>query len=239
MTEPRTNSFEKALKLHRLMQEILASNSCPNESILAVTTCLNARFIFEAIDGYLDLLEGGKNVAAKLLLRPVIETVLWMAATEDQPDLLYRWICSQEREERKVFLQVVKDPQMRSVIEKQYKQRADDWRVRFESEYPSSTQDNSDLKLLGALDSAGRRKGQKRDGLYHEFYRTYCQHSHGTFMFKAGEWDNIHPIDDDYVAFWSLALALLSLKNHANVKIEDAELDGWITELQKTSRYKF
>jgi hypothetical protein len=125
------------------------------------------------------------------------------------------------------------------VLEQQYKQRADVWRAKFESEHPSSTLDNSDLKLLGALTKAGNRNSQKMDGLYHEFYRTYCQHSHGTFMFKAGEWDSIHPIDDDYVAFWSLALALLSLKNHAKVQIEDADLDEWIADLQKTSRYKF
>jgi hypothetical protein len=220
------------------MQAVLGSNSCPKGSILAGTTYLNARFIFEVIDGYLELLESGKNTAAKLLLRPAIETVLWMAATEDHPDLLYRWVCFQEREERKVFLQVAKDPQVKTVIEQQYKQRADNWQAGFESEYPSATSDNSDLNLLGALTEAGKRNSHKLDGLYHEFYRTYCQHSHGTFMFKAGEWDNIHPIDDDYVAFWSLTLALLSLKNHAKVKIEDADLDEWIVDLQNTSRYK-
>lgn len=237
--EPETvPSFDKAIRINKLLSELLTSSTCPDSSILAVMTCLNVRFIYEAAEGYIILQQMGKDAAARQMIRPIVETVLWMAATEDQPDLLFRWIFTNEEEERKLLLANISEASAQQFIHHQFDQRADDIRSKFEKEFPHSTLDCSKISLLCALQIAGKRTRQNREKPYHELYRTYCQYTHATLNAKADYWDSMHPIDDAYVVFWGQSLALLSLKNHASIQTADDDVDAWIEDLQKSSCYK-
>jgi hypothetical protein len=238
MEQESITSFDKAVRLNQLLADLLTSNTYPDSSVLALMTCLNARFVHEAAEGYIILRKAGRDAAARQMLRPIVETVLWMAATEDQPDLLYRWVCTNYREEKKTILENVADKNTRSLIEKKFTQQSDDTRSFFEREHPGSTLSDEKLGLLSALKIAGERTGQNRERLYHEFYRPYCQYSHATLNAKAGDWNSMHRIEDDFIPFWGQSLALLSLKIHTGIQTAEDDVDAWIEDLQTSSRYK-
>lgn len=236
MSESTLDSLSKAINVHAILKKLLSSNEPPNESLLARATYLNAQFIWESADGYIVLRENNKITASRLLLRPMIETILWMAATEDHPDLFYRWIYSQLREERKVLFANISTPENQNQISQRYEQTIRDIRSLFEIEHPNAIFGNHEIGLLSALQEAGKKSGKNLERHYHEAYRTYCQYSHATFNSKAGNWEVLHPLDDDYYVFWAQTLALISISNHTKISVPD--ISFWIEDIKRNAPYR-
>ncbi len=236
------NSFPRPTEETALLFEAnqylagLLTSSLPQEcSVLAEATFWNAKFISETTGGFIALQKTGLMEASKLLIRPMIETVLWMAATEKEPEVLYRWVFKQVSDEKKALKRLVGAIHEKALADS-YDNELRSIRGRMQSEHPCLTFLDCDIDLKSALRQTPNPERKGLEMAYDESYPTYCQYTHGTFRVKAGQWDLMHPLNDNYYVGLSIACAVISLKNHAAIWSTNGQ--EWLGKLQDIPRYR-
>lgn len=176
-------------------------------------------YVRNALDGYCELRQASKNSAARLLLRPVIEKVLYLQAVENVPASLHSILFTDYWKETSLVNAALRSgaqdnapgglltllrkrwDQFDREYKAKYPQRSEEWH-KFSEEYkarfPADEMKPSNLKIVEVARIANLEE------YYDSYFRVYCQHSHGSLRAMLGQWDDLKHEDNVTASFAGL-----------------------------------
>jgi hypothetical protein len=159
---------------------------------------LAGKYVLAGAKGYIRLQEESQNVAAKFLIRPMIEAAVYAVAIRADPPLLFR----------KAFTEYLADVKWAKGIDSRVVANIDAYWKTFTKSYgqrfPEVEQEESKLLFKDAADKVA-------PGFYERYYRLYSQYSHATVRAMDGSLEPLGVEDHWTVAICTFA-ALENLK---------------------------
>ena len=223
----RMNAPSKTESL-RLVVDVLAElekthsslDGKPIEGPTGKTRIFTVRYMMGALDGFVALRKGGKDDAARILVRPMIEKTFFLKAVEKTPSSLFALLRTDFEQEVSWLKAMKVSDDHESIVN--LRKNWDFFAGNFAKKYPNYRQE------LDAFASAYEKefgenyneaKLQIRqiarfadlEGYYNTYYRLYCQFSHGALRAIATD-SRPFDLEDDITAAFSGIIAMDTLR---------------------------
>jgi hypothetical protein len=208
------------IKVQRILESILISQEPPIDRLIAIQTFWSARHVCDAADSFICLYQNGKVTGSKLIVRCIVEDVLWIAVTEGNEELLYRKAFTEMEGEKKLFRSTMFHKET-SVVEGLFSQAVSDLRATFLSENPGLVLEDKTLNLCTGLEISGKKSGHDMKPAYDWIYRHYCQYTHGTLRAITQELGTMIPSNDCWVVLKCVYAALNAIRRNTRLQIPD------------------
>jgi len=207
----------ESVELLKQVQFNLASalNSLSGKSTEGRATYLvdSATHVNKAVGGYVLLREARMLHASKILVRPVLETAIYLRATMRNSEFILCKAYSEMLEDEKFD---APSGTKRKSIEKAAKHSFQQFQKDFLKADSSCTLlEPKEVTVRSAAESTGLGQAYLID------YRLYCQFTHGALRAMSGQLDDLTDQRDTPLMIWCALIVCEELANHTPAKLGD------------------
>src|SRR4030095_15993168 len=167
-----------------------------------------AAHLNRTIEGYVWLREPGRVCASKLMVRPMVETVLYALAVMKGKGFLFRKAFTEWDEEGKLY---GRDKSLKSRHLRELEVLVKEWR-KADPSYPFK---RKIVKCRDAAEIAGLLP------VYESAYRIYCKFTHGAMRAVQGDLDDMTDPLDTQIGIWCALVMLAELQRHTPAHVPD------------------
>ena len=167
-----------------------------------------AAHVNKILDGYLWMREPGRVDASKLMIRPLVETVLFVVAVTRERGFLFLKAFTEWQEESRLYAH---DPRLKAKHQQDLPDLIREW-TKKDASYPFRR------KTVSCRDAA---VSANLLPVYESAYRIYCKFTHGAMRAIHGSLDDMTDPIDTQIVIWGALVMLDQLKNHTQADVPD------------------